>query len=105
MIEPQLRSDWIEQAMTMSDTSVLLLDCVLGFGSHPDPAGVIVEALKRVQPDSKQYPLAIVASVTGTEQDFQIRSRQIEKLQGAGVIVCRSNAEATRQALQAQVTA
>jgi len=105
MIEPQLRSDWIEQAMTMSDTSVLLLDCVLGFGSHQDPAGIIVDALKRVQPDSNQYPLAIVASVTGTEQDFQIRSRQIDKLQAAGVIVCRSNAEATRQALAAQVTA
>ena len=105
MIEPELRSDWIEQAMTMSDTSVLLLDCVLGFGSHQDPAGVIIEALKRVQPDNNNYPLAIVASVTGTEQDFQIKSQQIEKLHNAGVIVCRSNAEATRKALQAQASA
>ena len=110
MIEPQLRSDWIEQAMAMSDTSVLLLDCVLGFGSHQDPAGVIVEALNRVQSasngsDNNKYPTAIIASVTGTEQDFQNKSRQIEKLKNAGVVVCRSNAEATRQALQAQLKA
>ena len=108
MIEPQLRSDWIEQAMAMSDTSVLLLDCVLGFGSHQDPAGVIVEALNRVQSasngsDNNKYPTAIIASVTGTEQDFQNKSRQIEKLQNVGVVVCRSNAEAARQALQAQL--
>ncbi len=38
----------------------------------------------------------VVASVTGTEQDPQRLSRQVQTLEEAGVIVCASNAAAAR---------
>jgi FdrA protein len=39
-----------------------------------------------------------VASVTGTEQDPQVRSRQVATLRAAGVVVMDSNAQAARLA-------
>jgi predicted alternative tryptophan synthase beta-subunit len=41
---------------------------------------------------------AIVASVCGTENDPQVYSRQVQLLQGAGVIVAPSNAHAAELA-------
>jgi FdrA protein len=40
--------------------------------------------------------LLVVASVTGTEGDPQSLSRQVQALQAAGVVVCDSNAAASR---------
>ena len=42
----------------------------------------------------------IIASVTGTEQDPQIRSSQIQSLQAAGILVAGSNADAAMAALK-----
>ncbi|MGH9437969.1 MAG: hypothetical protein ACRD22_08745 [Terriglobia bacterium] len=41
----------------------------------------------------------MVASVTGTEQDPQVRSRQVDALERAGVLVARSNAHAAKLAI------
>jgi len=38
--------------------------------------------------------LHVVVSVTGTEQDPQVRSRQAQALEASGAIVCESNAMA-----------
>ena len=43
---------------------------------------------------------AIIASVTGTESDPQVRSAQVRKLMEAGVVVAPSNAGAATLALQ-----
>jgi FdrA protein len=58
---------------------------VLGFGAHPDPAGVLLEVKSRK---------TIVASVVGTDGDPQVRSRQVARLRDAGVLVAPSNAQA-----------
>ena len=58
------------------------------------PAGQIVDAL----PAPANRP-PIVASVCGTEDDPQTRSEQVRKLEGAGVIVAPSNAEAAARAI------
>ena len=67
--------------------SVLLFDVVLGYGSHENPAQVLVNGLKGTKK-------VVVASVTGTETDPQVLSRQAGILQAAGVIVAPSNAHA-----------
>ena len=71
---------------------VILVDVVLGYGAHADPAGVLlgVESQK-----------TIVASVTGTDEDPQVRSRQVAKLREAGVLVAPSNAQAAELAAAA----
>ena len=87
VIEPELRNEHILRALTDPAVGVLLFDVVLGYGAHPDPAGVLTAALSGAQ------KLAI-ASVTGTEQDPQRRSLQVAALRSAGAHVAPSNAHA-----------
>jgi FdrA protein len=68
---------------------------VIGFGAHADPAGQIAAVLAGA-PATRPY---VVASVTGTEDDPQVRSRQVAALQSAGVLVAASNAGAAELAL------
>ena len=87
MIEPELRNEHIARAAADPAIGVLLFDVVLGYGAHPDPAGVLIGALKGAQQ-------VAVASVTGTEQDPQRWSRQVAALRATGVHVAPSNAYA-----------
>ena len=87
MIEPELRNAHIAAALADASVAVLLFDVVLGYGSHPDPAGVLAAAVRGARK-------ALVASVTGTEQDPQGYSRQVAVLREAGVVVAASNAQA-----------
>ena len=74
----------------------ILLDVVLGYGGHPDPAGHLAAFLA----GRERRPL-IVASVTGTDADPQPRDAQVRKLIEAGVIVADSNADAAEAAIAA----
>jgi FdrA protein len=96
MIEPALRNEHIAKALRDPKVGVLLLDVVIGYGAHPDPAGLIVEALRQAK--SKKL---VIASVTGTEDDPQVYSKQVRKLERTGVIVAESNAAAARIAARA----
>ncbi len=98
MIEPAIRDAAIEQSMSDDTTAVVLLDCVLGYGSHIDPAASIIRVLEKFpRPDGKAVPY-IVASVTGTENDPQDFAAQVAALLEYGVQVCESNAAAVRRA-------
>jgi FdrA protein len=90
MIEPEIRNDHVARAMADPAVGVVLLDVVLGFGSHDNPAGVLSRALNREK--------TVIASVTGTEQDPQGWSRQVAILRDAGVTVAASNAQAAELA-------
>ena len=87
MIEPDLRNEHLARVLADPQVSVLLFDVVLGYGSHDNPAQVLVDGLKGTRK-------VVVASVTGTEADPQGLSRQAGILQAAGVIVAPSNAHA-----------
>ncbi len=97
MIEPALRNDLLERALADNAVGVILLDVVIGYGAHPDPAGLLAGVLKKHPPRRK----LIVASVTGTDADPQGYGRQVRTLQSAGVIVAPSNAGAARVAARA----
>ena len=98
MIEPGVRDDHLQAALAQSDVAVVVLDVVLGYGSHRDPAGHLSQCLRSHYPSSDS-PL-IIASVTGTEADPQVRSRQIATLEQAGVVVVNANADALTLAQQ-----
>ena len=94
MIEPALRNEHLARALREKSVGVVLLDLVIGYGAHPDPAGLLVEILGR----RKSRNIAVIASVTGTEADPQVYSKQVKTLRAAGVIVAPSNAAAARLA-------
>lgn len=94
MIEPALRNEPLERALKDRSVGVVLLDVVIGYGAHADPAGLLAAVLKK----HRSREAAVIASVTGTEADPQGYSRQVATLRAAGVIVADSNAEAARMA-------
>ncbi len=95
MIDPSVRDAELKAALTDSSVAVILLDVVIGFGAHDDPAGHLAHLLDGAQGDA---PL-VIASVTGTEDDPQCRSSQAAKLERAGVLIAPSNADAAALAL------
>jgi FdrA protein len=86
MIDVSYRNQRILQEADSEETGVILVDVVLGYGSHPDPAGALAEAVRGMR-----RPVPLVASVTGTDEDPQVRERQVAALQEAGVRVMSSN--------------
>jgi FdrA protein len=97
MIEPELRNEHLERALKEKGVGVVLLDVVIGYGAHADPAGLIAGLLKTFR---GKKPL-VVGSVTGTEADPQVYSKQVKTLTSAGVVVAESNAQAARIAASA----
>ncbi len=102
MIEPSLRDARVAEAVGDPTVSLILADCVIGYGAHESPAGSLAEAasqaLKQARSDGRS--LAIISSVTGTDQDPQNATRQRRLLEEAGVVVAPSNAAAARTAAQ-----
>lgn len=94
MIDPALRTAAFADALADPTVGVVLLDLVLGYGAHPDPAAPLVAALAAAPADRPP----VVASVTGTDADPQSRARQVAALEGAGVLIAGSNAAAVRLA-------
>lgn len=87
MIDWTLRLQKLRETADDPSTAVLLLDVVLGYGSHPDPAGVLAPVLREIaQP--------VVLYVCGTDADPQQRGHQIAQLQAAGAVIGESNYEA-----------
>jgi FdrA protein len=98
MIEPKLRSQRIVKEASDPKTAVILLDCVLGYGSHPDPAESVAAAVNQAKALQGDRHVTYIASVCGTEKDPQGLSDQVKKLRNAGIIVLPTNAQAAQLA-------
>lgn len=100
MIDPRLRSEKIEDAGHDPAVAVILLDVVLGYASHPDPAGALIPAIDAANAAAlgDGRSLAVVASVCGTANDPQGLAGQRTILADAGVHLAASNARAARLA-------
>jgi succinyl-CoA synthetase alpha subunit len=94
MIDTRLRTERLYQEVRDPETAVILLDCVLGYGCHEDPAGALADAVRNARSLAGDRYLCFVASVCGTDGDIQNRTAQARKLEEAGVTVMRSNAQA-----------
>lgn len=101
MIEPSVRSPYIASAIADPSTAVVLVDVVLGYGSHDDPAGVLAESVTAAlaQAHRGDRQVAVVAAVCGTGADPQDLAAQQQTLQDAGISVLPSNASAARYAV------
>lgn len=100
MIDGSLRNEYIARVAADPETAVLLVDVVIGFGAGEDPAGDLVSELAaaREKAAAAGSRLAVVAYVCGTDRDNQCKRDQVAKLEQAGVLVARTNAEAARLA-------
>ncbi len=100
MIDTRLRFERIKKEGQDPQVGVILLDVVLGYGCHEDPAGALLPAIieaKETAAKDGRY-LSVIASICGTDRDPQGREDQEKKLKDAGVIVMPSNAQAARMA-------
>ena len=98
MIDNDLRIRRLIQEARDPQVAVIMLDVVIGYGTHPDPASELGKAVEDAKSLARREgrELLVVASVTGTEGDPQGLSRTISTLTQKGVIVCNSNAAAAR---------
>ena len=94
MIDPAARKEIMRAEAFGADIAAVLLDIVLGYGSHPDPAGEIAETCA----DIVAGGAAVIAYVLGARADRQGLDRQRRTLQDAGAIITASAAEAARAA-------
>jgi FdrA protein len=103
MIDHRLRNDRILKEAADPQVAVILLDIVLGYGSHPDPAGELAPVLHQATGLAKKAgrQLAVIGFVCGTASDPQDLSKQEETLRDAGMILAESNAHAVRMAAAA----
>ncbi|MEE8534678.1 MAG: transcriptional regulator, partial [Kiloniellales bacterium] len=96
IIDHRLRNDRIVQESEDPETAVILLDVVLGFGAHPEPAAEMLPAIAaaRERADALGGEIAFVASVCGTDGDSQGLGRQEALLRDGGVLIAPSNRRA-----------
>jgi FdrA protein len=100
MIEPSLRNKRIIQEALDPNTAVMLLDVVLGHGSHEDPAGVAAEAaaMANIKLEALGRKVLWIAALVGTDEDPQGYENQVKKLKAAGFVVLDSNVRAAKLA-------
>ena len=96
MIDPRLRNEQILTTAEEPGIGIVLLDVVLGHGSHPDPAEALAPAIADAMAlaISAGRHLLVIASVCGTDLDPQGLTRQERILAQTGVMLESSNARA-----------
>ncbi|MGM0239120.1 MULTISPECIES: acyl-CoA synthetase FdrA [Enterococcus] len=101
MIDATKRKELMVEAGQDAETAAILLDIVLGYGSHDDMASELAPGIKKVLADAKadNREIAVIGTIVGTDEDPQDIEKQKEILTEAGAIICDSNAQAVRTAL------
>lgn len=98
MMDHELRIKRLESEAEDPETALILLDVVLGHGSHPDPASELGPAIKaaiKTAHKSKRH-LEVVAILSGTDEDPQDMADQEKRLTAAGARVFKSSDDAVR---------
>ena len=100
MIDHRLRNERILKEAADPQVAVILLDVVLGYGAHPDPAAEMIPVIEaaRARAAKKKRRIAFVGFVCGTSADPQDLVAQERALTKAGMLLATSNAEAVRLA-------
>lgn len=96
MMDPTVRKLRLIEEAKDPETAVILMDFVLGYGSHPDPVGAHIDAIreaKRIAEENGRY-IIFVSRVLGVKEDPQGLDEQVGKLKREGVIVMPTNAMA-----------
>ena len=100
MIDPALRNQRILKEAADPEVALLLLDLVIGYAAHEDPAESLAQTLTEARASAADAgrDLPVIVTICGTEADPQDHAAQVARLEAAGLLVTRSNAEAVRLA-------
>jgi FdrA protein len=100
MIDHRLRNERILKEAGDPEVAVILLDVVLGHGSHPDPASELAPVIQQAKDLAGKAGrhLAVVGFVCGTALDPQNLTKQEAALRDTGMIQAESNAQAVHVA-------
>lgn len=93
MMDNELRIRRLYEETRDPEVAVIMLDVVIGYGSHPDPASEIAPAIAKCIADTKQEGrhLEVVCVACGTDEDPQNLDSQIAQLRSAGALVNTDN--------------
>jgi FdrA protein len=93
MMDNDLRIRRLHQEADDPEVAVLLLDVVLGYGAHPDPAGELGPAIvsARARAAEAGRHLEVVTVLVGTDEDPQDLDAQVQQLKATGATVEISN--------------
>jgi len=96
MMDPTLRNDRIIEECRDEHTAVVLLDFEIGYGSHQNPVGAAIDAIRQGQKNAREAgrEICFVTYVCGTPMDEQNKEQQENMLKEQGCIVAGSNMEA-----------
>jgi FdrA protein len=96
MIDQAARIERLRAEAADASVRVILLDVVIGWGAHADPAGelapVIADVKRRARKAGRE--LAVIGFVCGTEDDPQRLAAQEAKLQASGMVLAGNSANA-----------
>jgi FdrA protein len=100
MIDFSLRCNRLLKEAEDPACGVILLDVVLGYAAHENPAGELVPVIRTAQEAATSHgrSISFVTSITGTDEDPQRAEAQQAALEAVGVRVLPSNARAARYA-------
>jgi FdrA protein len=100
MMDNEMRIRRLMEEAADPEVAVIMLDVVIGFGSHPDPACELAPAIEKAKALAQKNGryLEVVAVVTGTDEDPQNLESQIQQLKKVGVWVETSNDKMVRYA-------
>ncbi len=96
MIDPEARSELILRDGSDPATAVILIDVVLGYGAHTDPASALAPACAEIA--SRGDGPAVVAYELGTDGDPQGFEGQRRRLEEAGCLLAPTGARAALMA-------
>ena len=98
MMDFSTRNERLLREAGDKETAVILLDLVLGYGANMNPVPELVPVIKQAKQRALDAgrDIPVICSVTGTDEDPQDRGYVVQALKEAGVIVCRSNAQASK---------
>jgi FdrA protein len=96
MIDQRARIEAMREAARDPDVAAVLVDVVLGYGAHADPAGELAPVCKEIGADGGPV---VIAYVLGSEQDPQGLDDQRAKLESAGCLVAETAARAAYAAV------
>lgn len=92
MIDPTLRNIRVKEELLDRDVAELMIDVMLGYASHHDPAGSVAKAVQEIRSSKDDLPPLLV-HVCGTEEDKQNLKMQEKKLKEVGSFIFDTNAE------------
>jgi FdrA protein len=99
MVDPTVRSGLVRALGADPTVGLLLVDLVLGDGSHADPAPDLAAAVTAARAARGEAPLLVLCSITGSDADPQGLARQRAVLREAGIRVEPSASRAATAAV------